>query len=182
MYTDYNLLGWLAGIVMGALAFFVIIGILLYVLGSLGLMTAASKRGIEHAWLAWIPLANLFVLGRIADEYNKRIQNKHTNNAILLLVLGALELVFALLPVPFNIFGIILAIVLLVFTLIAYYKVFDWCSTNAVLFIVLSIFFSFLLPIFLFAVRNGENPRYASYPPTEKGGAEGVDPNRPPQM
>ena len=60
------------------------------------------------------------------------------------------------------------AMVATVFTYIAYYDLFASCNpNNAVLFLVLSIFFNFLLPFFVFACRNkdeGMPPRKVFVP------------------
>ncbi len=40
-----------------------------YVFTALALYTIAKRRGIKHPWLAWIPVANLWLLGCISDQY-----------------------------------------------------------------------------------------------------------------
>ena len=40
-----------------------------YVLTALALQTIAKRRGIHHPWLAWIPVANAWLLGCIADQF-----------------------------------------------------------------------------------------------------------------
>ena len=49
-----------------------VIGIASYVMTSLSLYTIAKRRNINHAWLAWIPVASYWTLGSIADEYDER--------------------------------------------------------------------------------------------------------------
>ena len=44
-------------------------GMVWYVLQSLGLYTIAERRGIRNPWLAWVPVANMWVLGSISDQY-----------------------------------------------------------------------------------------------------------------
>ena len=46
-----------------------LIQIAAYVLSSLALYTIAKRRGLNHAWLSWIPVANVWILGSIADQY-----------------------------------------------------------------------------------------------------------------
>ena len=46
-----------------------IIQIAVYVFTSLALYTIAKRRGINHPWLSWIPVANVWILGSIADQY-----------------------------------------------------------------------------------------------------------------
>jgi len=53
---------------MGSMAAVMIIGLLLYLYFSLMLMIIARKSNTPNAWLAWIPLANLFLLCRIARK------------------------------------------------------------------------------------------------------------------
>lgn len=45
------------------------LGITVYILYSLGIYTIAQRRGIKHPWMAWLPVANMWVLGSIADQY-----------------------------------------------------------------------------------------------------------------
>lgn len=46
-----------------------LINVASYVLTALALYTIAKRRGINHPWLAWIPIANVWLLGCIADQY-----------------------------------------------------------------------------------------------------------------
>lgn len=52
----------LAGMMLTAL----IIGIALYVYMAVALMTIARKTKTENAWLAWIPIANLYLMTQVA--------------------------------------------------------------------------------------------------------------------
>ncbi len=45
-----------------------IIAIGLYVYSSLALMTIANKTHTENAWMAWIPILNVYLLVTIADK------------------------------------------------------------------------------------------------------------------
>ena len=51
-----------------ALLFVVVIVLGLYVYMSLALQTIANKTGTANAWLAWIPIVNLFLLLNIAKK------------------------------------------------------------------------------------------------------------------
>lgn len=46
-----------------------LIGIGTYILTALSLYTIAKRRGINNPWLAWIPIANIWMLGCISDQY-----------------------------------------------------------------------------------------------------------------
>lgn len=53
----------------GAFIFiFVIIAIICYVVFSLGLMTLARRKGIENDFLAFVPIAQLYILGLVIKE------------------------------------------------------------------------------------------------------------------
>lgn len=65
-----------------------IVAIVAYVLGSLGFYTIATRRGIKHAWLAWVPVANAWLLGSISDQYQSVYLGKQKNKRISLLVLN----------------------------------------------------------------------------------------------
>ena len=39
-----------------------------YVAQGLGFSAMAKNRGIERPWLAWVPMANTWLLGRISDQ------------------------------------------------------------------------------------------------------------------
>lgn len=43
-----------------------------YVLTALSFQTIAKRRQIPNAWLAWLPVANYWIVGRIADDYDRK--------------------------------------------------------------------------------------------------------------
>ncbi|MCK9292496.1 MAG: hypothetical protein WCY27_01650 [archaeon] len=49
--------------------FFLLIGIAIYVYFALTLSTIAKKLGYEYHWLAWIPVANLFLYPILAKKH-----------------------------------------------------------------------------------------------------------------
>ena len=53
--------GLLSGIFSGVPT--TLIGIATYVLSALGLYTIAKRRGLNHPWLAWIPVASAWTVG-----------------------------------------------------------------------------------------------------------------------
>ena len=50
------------------LLFPLLIAIVLYVVMSIGLSKLAVNAGIENPWLAWVPFAKLYILGRLIPE------------------------------------------------------------------------------------------------------------------
>lgn len=48
---------------------FDLLSIASYILLALGMYTMAKRRGIRKPWLAWIPVANVWLLGCLSDQY-----------------------------------------------------------------------------------------------------------------
>ena len=49
-----------------------IAGLVSYIFTSLSYYTIAQRRQIKNPWLAWIPVGNYWIIGSIADDYDKR--------------------------------------------------------------------------------------------------------------
>lgn len=82
-----------------------------YVLYSIGYTGIARRRGVKGAWLAWIPIARYWVIGGIADEYDRRVLGHKRCFRIILFVSAAVYIVsifvltagfFALIPLIEN--------------------------------------------------------------------------------
>lgn len=67
----------------------------MYVLMALGLQTIAKRRGIPMAWLAWVPVVSVWILGAIADDYRARL-GKRSNMRFLVSCLVLISLVLAI--------------------------------------------------------------------------------------
>lgn len=173
-------------------------GITMYILQSVGMYTIAKRRGIHHPGLAWVPVANMWILGSISDQYRYVVKRKIRNRRKVLL--GLLIATYVLLlafagvmvasiisgtfevPGPaqfYAAFGMsgamlvylaawVISVIATVFMYLAYYDLFASCNpSNAVLFLVLGIFFNFLLPVFIFVCRKkdeGMPPRRIQVP------------------
>ena len=87
---DEALVGLLTGL-MGIPAF--VIQIAAYVLSSLALYTIAERRGLNHAWLSWIPVANVWILGSIADQYRYVARGEIKSKRKVLLTLNIISAV-----------------------------------------------------------------------------------------
>ncbi|MDF2567609.1 MAG: hypothetical protein K0R90_1065, partial [Oscillospiraceae bacterium] len=88
-----GLIGFFAVFYMIVLAFV----IALYVFQSLGLMTLAKKRNIQNPWMAWIPFAGTYLLGKVADDVTERNGKRTSYRKILLglqIALTAITLIF----------------------------------------------------------------------------------------
>ena len=76
-------------------------GIAVYVLRSLGLYSIAKRRGINHPWMSWVPVLDLWVVGCISDQYqyvvNGKVRNKRKWLLGLSIAMAVLYIVFAVL-------------------------------------------------------------------------------------
>ena len=161
-----------------------------YVLGAVGMYRIAKRRGIHHAWLAWVPVGSSWLLGSISDHYQYVAKRKNTKRRrvllILQLIMAAVSMVYttstvmmilsadstvatglAALIILFYLLLMGVAIAAAVFCYIAYYDLFRSCKPgNAVLFLVLSVVFNVTLPFFVFACSNADQGMPARRAPT----------------
>ena len=163
----------------------VILGIVLvcclvgWILSSVGLHKIARRRGIAHAWLAWIPVGCYWVLGSVSDQYQHLVQGKITSRRKILLILSLVSMligmcngvfsaflstgvlteeeagaVVLLSAIP-NILGAGIGIATMVFYHICNYDFYRSCNPrNAVVFLVLGIVLPVCQPFFYFACRK----------------------------
>lgn len=47
-----------------------------YIMQSMAMYTIADRRGVKNAWLAWIPVGESWVAGKVVDEYDERNDTK----------------------------------------------------------------------------------------------------------
>lgn len=149
-----------AALVLAAVLFvallLVAIGVVTYVMQSLSLYTMAKNRGIDYAWLAWVPIGNSWILGALADDINAR-QGKKTCYGLVLLIVTAASMAgsFSMFLMPFlGLLSVPVSLAVMVAYYIALYEVYrDYAPKNAVLYLVLSILFS-LAWLLLFLLRG----------------------------
>lgn len=70
-----------------------IFGIVSYVLTSMALYTMAQRRQISHAWLAWVPVFNCWIIGSLSDQYRYVAKGQIKSKRKVLLILNILEMV-----------------------------------------------------------------------------------------
>ena len=80
-----------------------LLGIATYVLSSLALYTLATRRGIDKAWLSWVPVLNVWIIGSLSDQYRYVVKGQYKSKRKILLILNLISLVV----------GLILAIVVI---------------------------------------------------------------------
>lgn len=64
-----------------------------YVLTALALYTVANRRGLNNPWLAWIPVADMWLLGSISDQYRYVVKNENRSKRKILLILSLISVV-----------------------------------------------------------------------------------------
>ena len=67
--TEAGVLGGLYGLIAGFVVAFSIIAIAVYIYSALAFMKIAKRTNTEPAWLAWIPIANLYLFSKIAKMH-----------------------------------------------------------------------------------------------------------------
>ena len=72
-----------------------IISVLTYIFNGLALSTIAKRRGYTKHWCAWIPVANVWLMGSLSDQYQSMVHNKTTRRGKILL--GTYIAIYALL-------------------------------------------------------------------------------------
>jgi len=156
--------GWGAFMALGIVfvLLFLAIIVVLYVLKSIGLATMAEKRGIENAWLAWIPIADLYIMGLLVGELD--IFGYHLANLGLwtpVIIVGGSMLG--------NIHGIgwLFSLASFIFAVLLIYRLFEMYTTQATLYTVLSILLC-LFPVFIYVIRNNQL-RYVAESGTSAG-------------
>ena len=64
-----------------------------YVLTALALYTIARRRGLKNPWLAWIPVADCWLLGSLSDQYRYVVDGQHKSKRKILLIFRILTAV-----------------------------------------------------------------------------------------
>jgi len=70
----------------------VLLGIASYVLTSMALYSMATRRGIGKAWLSWVPVLNVWIIGSLSDQYRYVVKGQYRSKRKLLLTLNLISL------------------------------------------------------------------------------------------
>lgn len=160
---DELLLLVLGGFVIFGIFFF-LVGFATYILGAIGLMKVAERCDVQNGWLAFIPYANLWVMGEVVKD---RLPESYRQHAGFLL-LGATAVAFVLSLIPYIGFLFNIAYVAIMFYVM--YKIFAKFSEKAVLMTVFTfISLGLLWGVFMFSIRN--NPIRSEQTVVEEGNA-----------
>lgn len=186
MYYDFcgtsgleDMLARVIGVLLVLLAVVLVVAVAFYVMTSLSLYTIAKRRGIRNPGLAWVPVANQWVMGCISDQYKYVTKGQVKNRRTVMLTLSIVSVALSMISAPMNmvfpgggvLFAIAeygVAIASLVFWYLALYDLYASCNPdNSVLFLVLSIVLAVTTPFFLLACRKkdqGMPPRKTAQP------------------
>jgi len=138
----------------GVIAVFGLIGIVNYVLMSLGLMKMAQNAEIENPWLAWVPVGNLWIMGKLIKTIELG-SNKWEQAELILVIAAAGSILLGAIPVV----GSIVSIALTVLMILVMYKIYKmYASENAMLYLILSIVFAIIAPGILFFKIKDNTP------------------------
>lgn len=85
---DYEELMMILGIVMVVLGVILFVCLVFALLRSLALYSIAKRRGIRHAWLAWLPVGKDWILGSLSDQYQHLALGQIKSRRKVLLVLN----------------------------------------------------------------------------------------------
>lgn len=174
-YNPGRVLSLIADILGGGIV--PLLSLAVYVFTALSLYTVARRRGLNCPWLAWIPVADLWLVGSLSDQYRYLTQGQVKHKRVVLLILKAVTLAFTggligaviwLAVSSGSVASVVTmlvmallaggtAIALTVLNFMALYDIYASCTPeNATVYLVLSIFFKVLKPVFLFISRNAD--------------------------
>ena len=178
-YFDEEILMLIPGLISGIPTG--LFSIATYILTAMALFTISRRRGLTNAWLAWVPVANIWLLGSLSDQYSYVVKGENRSKRKWLLILNILKaallsmiVVLAVVTAgsllaskPSEMMGLVVALLGLVLPLCAvtialcvirYMALFQVYRSldpgNAVLYLVLSILFGPTEPFFLFFNRE----------------------------
>lgn len=148
---SYNAFGALAAAALIGTIIGVLILIAFYVFFSLALYKLAQKRGLEMPWLAWIPIAQMYILGLMV----KKVKISTFEIPSLEIVLPVAMLAFILLR-GIVVIGFLITIAYYALLLITLYNLYkQYVPEKATMYTVLSIL-GVTIPFFLYGLRDKE--------------------------
>lgn len=144
-----DLLGFLLGVGIAIILLLLAYAVISYVLTALGLQTLANRNNLDNSWLAWIPIANMYLLGMLVKEKSKVPYIEWVlpiGTASALLFSGTL--------------GVLISFAIYIVLIMSLFELYKMYSKSYVALTVLNAIFAFLMPFFLFAIRNNEPINY----------------------
>lgn len=102
-YPEEWILQFFAGLLLVGLIFAFLIGLIFYIFQSVGLYRVAKRRTIRHAWLAWLPVGNSWIMGSISDQYQYVVKGKIKSRRLILVVLSAMTVVLSVVTASLSV-------------------------------------------------------------------------------
>lgn len=93
-------------IFIGTFTISLLIGLALYLLESIGVYKMAKSAEIKNPWLAFIPVANDWVFGTLAEKYKKKNGTKSARFGIILPVLEGIVLIESIALTIFTVISV----------------------------------------------------------------------------
>ena len=177
-----GMLGAVFGFLFMFILVILAVAVVAYIFQSLALFAIAKRRMIKNPWLAWLPVGWDWILGSISDQYQYVSKGKIRNRRKVLLGLTITSMALSALYEIMNTFQVFqvlggglslgwgvtavmmlvvsvgmigVGVTLAVFYYIALYDLYQSCDpSNALLYLLLSIFLGVTTPFILFACRK----------------------------
>ena len=131
----------------------IVIGIVLYVIFSISLYKIATNAGLENPWLAWVPIGDLYLIGKLIKTL-KISTYVIPSIEIVLPVAPFVEGFIGRFPIIGSFIGGLLALANFILNLFVLNKVYRmYKPDSAVLFTVLSIF-GLPIPFIFLAIKD----------------------------
>lgn len=148
---DPSMMGPVLAIFAAFALVFLVLGIIFYIFFTVGLYTLAKNDGDDIPWMAFIPVAQYYTIGKLIRG-NFTIFGKRIDKVEMILPIAALVgSIFSAIPV----LGMLVAIAMAILFISAMYHLFKkYKGEKATMFTILSVIFAFLYPFFIFGMRN----------------------------
>lgn len=165
------------------MAVMLLIGLVVYILGAVGVHRISSRVGLSHSWMAYVPILRWAVLGRLAecrlpsDRPRRKVFAYSVHLPILMTLSFVLETISSVFVIYYDflnpdltppeawlgwINGVSMAysvinMIVTVLLLLALYRVFSLVSCQSpMLMTILCALISYCMPILLFAYRKNK--------------------------
>lgn len=148
------------GVIITVYVIIALIGIVLYIIQAYGLYKMAQRRGIEHAWLAYVPVAQYYIMGALLG--NTEIKGIRFNPAFALpistVAIPSVCVVLMFIPILGWIAIAAISVAYIVVYYILLYRLFQlYKPESAAMYVALSIIFSGIAtPIIFFSLRKAD--------------------------
>jgi len=134
-----------------SIVFTVIFSVALYVIFSYSLYMIVKKRNMENPWISWIPIANMYFVGKLTGDI-KIFSLSLTNMEIILPLAFALFIGLKYIPLV----GFILSAIGLLVIVVSFHKLYEkFDADNAFILTILTAILPVIAaPIIMFIYRN----------------------------